>query len=155
MLDLQTPTRHRYEHTQQITTSKYWQAHAKHSQPMGGDTRNKDGSSSSTSYHNPGIANDEAARMTKRARIGASYFTHVPTCKGNCPKVWTIESYCPYCHGAVALNRLFSTFVPFHALVCSPGNVRARCLLHELDSKKIAWGAKKALKGLIRSLRAL
>jgi len=99
MQDMQTPTRHRFEHTLQITNSKYWQAHAKLSQPMGGDTRNKDDCYSNSAYHNPGIANDEASRTTKKARFGASFVTHVPTCKGNCPKVWTIESYCSYCHG--------------------------------------------------------
>ena len=33
----------------------------------------------------------------KKAKVDSA--SHVPTCKGLCPKVWTIHQYCPHCHG--------------------------------------------------------
>ena len=41
----------------------------------------------------------ENSTQAKRARVEDHASRHARTCRGGCPTVWTIEQYCPDCHG--------------------------------------------------------
>ena len=77
------------------STSRYWQAHLGASQ--GGNIP-----SDNSDIHairragNEGIAGGKPA---KKARICKPFSMQARPCRGNCPPVWTIESFCEYCHG--------------------------------------------------------
>jgi len=80
---------HDYSHI--ISTSRHWQAHMGQGQPEGDTTSHK--------YHNAGSEIGTALNPAKKARLSKPFSTHASRCRGNCPAVWTIESYCEACHG--------------------------------------------------------
>ena len=41
----------------------------------------------------------DLSSRAKKARIGDQASSNRRRCRGGCPSVWTIESYCPECHG--------------------------------------------------------
>ena len=41
----------------------------------------------------------EASPRAKKARVEQCASKHARACRGGCPPVWTIEQYCPDCHG--------------------------------------------------------
>jgi hypothetical protein len=42
----------------------------------------------------PGVLDSRPAKRARPAPV-----KHAQTCKGNCPVSWTIDQYCPHCHG--------------------------------------------------------
>jgi hypothetical protein len=82
------------DHERQTTTSIYWLAHSR--QPRGST------SSNNNSYHHPihyeAGSFGEPRRPAKIARLCAPFSKQAQACKGNCPEIWTIESYCELCH---------------------------------------------------------
>ena len=87
-----------------VGTSRYWHAHL-NGDAIQGDHR--PGTSSNlgiTGNHETGKTprphDEEVSVLAKRARLTPpSSSKHVTTCKGKCPTVWTIDMYCPHCHG--------------------------------------------------------
>lgn len=78
------------------STSIYWHAHSTSEQPEGVPTseyRNNNGN------HKAGSDIVKPLMPAKRAKLSELTFKQASACKGNCPRVWTIESYCEACHG--------------------------------------------------------
>ena len=80
--------------------SRHWQAHLKrgpsHARP---NESGKDVNHRYASSHNTGLIEGDDLVSAKRAKTKASCISHVTTCSGRCPEVWTIDNYCPHCHG--------------------------------------------------------
>ena len=83
------------------TFSKFWQAHASGAKPGGLPSSSISIITRSSNDHpsNAGSALGMPLRPAKRARKSEPSFKCAPACKGSCPAVWTIESYCEHCHG--------------------------------------------------------
>ena len=80
---------HDYSHV--ISTSSYWRAHSGQGQPDGEHTSDK--------HHKAGIEIGSPLHPAKKARRSELFSMKASRCRGNCPAVWTIESYCEACHG--------------------------------------------------------
>ena len=78
----------------QTTSSKYWLAHS--GQP-GGPT-SSDNSKPNHPYHSRTGSPGGPCRPAKIARLHEPFSKQAKACKGNCPIVWTIESFCELCH---------------------------------------------------------
>ena len=78
------------------STSIYWQAHSHNGLPEGNASSDI---ANIKAHHEAGSDFARPHKPAKRARTCAPSFTQAPACKGNCPRVWTIESYCELCHG--------------------------------------------------------
>ena len=79
------------------TTSIYWLAHSQRGQPKGSTSSNNH--NYDPYFHNE--AGSDAGvphRPAKIARLCEPFSKQAPACKGNCPQIWTIESYCELCH---------------------------------------------------------
>ena len=78
-------------------TSRYWLAHSLRGQSGG------IASSTNVSYHHGNhkyaeSLTGEPLRPAKKARLSEPFSKQALACKGNCPQVWTIESFCELCH---------------------------------------------------------
>ena len=80
------------------TTSIYWLAHSSNGQPRGTTSSNKH-SIDSIVHHDAGSKTGGPHKPAKIAKLCEPFSKQAPACKGNCPHIWTIESYCEYCHG--------------------------------------------------------
>ena len=87
---------HGIDYSINMSTSNYWRAHSGQGQPEGSITSD---SFMQYSTHKAGIASGRPLKPAKRARISEPFSKQASCCKGNCPSVWTIESYCEACHG--------------------------------------------------------
>ena len=81
------------------TSSVYWQAHCKRGVPDGVPTSNNVIHAPKHHLGSAGSALGEPHNQAKKARVCVPFSTPVKGCKGNCPTVWTIESFCERCHG--------------------------------------------------------
>ena len=99
------------------TTSIYWLAHSQKGQPKGSTSSNSR-SYDSIVHHKAGSEVGEPHKPAKIARLCVPFSKQActqkqapapfskqactqkqaPACKGNCPQIWTIESYCELCH---------------------------------------------------------
>jgi len=70
------------------SSSKYWLAHS----------RQPGGKASSDSYHDETGGIGGPFRPAKIARLSEPFSRQAKACKGNCPLIWTIESFCELCH---------------------------------------------------------
>ena len=75
-------------------TSKYWLAHSR--QPRG----NTSSSNDKLVHHCNQETGSEGGpyRPAKIARLYEPFSKQAKACKGNCPVIWTIESFCEICH---------------------------------------------------------
>ena len=83
-------------------TSRYWAAHLSCAPIRGnrpGISERCNISSSASLNNNSRPDNDEVVHQAKKAKVATSSSKHVQACRGQCPAVWTIDNYCPYCHG--------------------------------------------------------
>jgi hypothetical protein len=78
------------------STSKYWLAHSTSEQPEGSTTSIK---TNDKCIHKAGSDVEKPLMPAKRAKLSEGSFKQASACRGNCPRVWTIESYCELCHG--------------------------------------------------------
>ena len=84
-----------------IESSRYWEAHSRcpPNRVSGPGIEEKCGTGKGPQTNKSRPKDEEERTLAKRARISPSSSIHVPTCRGQCPAVWTIDNYCPYCHG--------------------------------------------------------
>ena len=87
---------HRIDYSACMATSTFWRAHSGQGQ-IGGSTT----SNNSMQYftHKAGSVVGRPPNPAKKARISEPFSMQASSCKGMCPRVWTIESYCEACHG--------------------------------------------------------
>ena len=82
-------------------TSRYWSAHLKATSARGDRPGIQEEGNTSISvisnYSRP--REEEGQVLAKKARTALHSSKHVRTCKEQCPTVWTIDKYCPNCHG--------------------------------------------------------
>ena len=78
-------------------TSMYWLAHSHRGQP-GGIASSSNKYYHHDNHHDAGSTLGEPHRSAKKARLCEPFSKQATACKGNCPQVWTIESYCELCH---------------------------------------------------------
>ena len=78
----------------QTTTSRYWLAHSR--QPKGVTSSNN--SRLDHPIHYEAGSFGEPRRPAKIARLCVPFSNQAKACKGMCPDVWTIESFCELCH---------------------------------------------------------
>ena len=96
---LGVPLPHKEEPTE---TSRYWAAHLSCAPIRGkrpGIIEKCNTSSPASNNKNSRPENDEVLHQTKKAKVATSSSKHVLACRSQCPAVWTIDNYCPYCHG--------------------------------------------------------
>ena len=78
----------------QTTTSRYWLAHSR--QPKGVTSSNNNRLHHPIHYEAGSLG--EPRRPAKIARLCEPFSKRAKACKGNCPEIWTIQSFCELCH---------------------------------------------------------
>ena len=77
------------------TNSIYWNAHQSNEHSKGGISKHDD----RFSHPKNGNAFVGPHQPAKKARLRVPIFQQAKACRGNCPSVWTIDSFCESCHG--------------------------------------------------------
>jgi hypothetical protein len=78
-------------------TSIYWLAHSFKGQPRGSTSSNSHRFDSHM-HQTAGSETGGPQKPAKIARLCEPFSKQASACKGNCPQIWTIESYCETCH---------------------------------------------------------